>query len=147
MVSDLLVANQLHLAKGNLDDARRLAAASSRNAIYVCEQAAEQVILAVLTSEGKHGGVRHQLQQMVDMVPDENPLKPLLRAIEDLGVYATSYRYASAEGRIKPAPSAAQFDRFADAVEKALAAAVQAFGVDLSKPGNRASKPGPHRKA
>jgi hypothetical protein len=52
---------------------------------YLCSQAAEKVIRAVLTSEGKHGGIGHKLDMMVDMVPDENPVKPLLREIESLG--------------------------------------------------------------
>lgn len=147
MASDLLIANLLRLAREDLEDARSLAVKASRNAIYHCEQAAEKVILAVLSSENKHGGVAHKLHQMVDLVPDENPLKPLLRAIEELAAYATTYRYPSSSGNFKPAPTPAEFDHYARDVDKALAAAAQAFGVELAKPNTRAARPGPHRKA
>lgn len=145
MASDLLIANLLRLAGSDLGDARSLSSRGSRNAIYHCEQAAEKVILAVLSSENKHGGVAHRLQEMVDLIPDENPLKPLLRAIEELASYATTYRYPSSSGNVKPSPSPAEFDRYAGDVEAALTAAVKAFGVDLSKPNTRSSRPEPHR--
>ena len=34
--------------------------------------------------------IGHNLDIMVDMIPDENPLKSLLREIESLGDYATT---------------------------------------------------------
>ena len=43
----------------------------------ICEQAAEKLIRAVLTSEGIQGGVRHVLPDMVARIPDENPVKPV----------------------------------------------------------------------
>ena len=61
-------------------------------AISLCEQAAEKVIRAVVTSEGQHAGIKHVLAEMVDSIPDENPLKPHLRKIEHLSQYATAYR-------------------------------------------------------
>jgi len=70
------------------EGARLLAGPGNRNAIYLCEQAAEKVIRAVLTSEATHAGIEHQLQEMVDLVPDANPLKALLRDIEYLTAYA-----------------------------------------------------------
>ncbi|MCC6738277.1 MAG: HEPN domain-containing protein [Planctomycetia bacterium] len=145
MATDLLVANLLRLAKGDLDDARRLAAASSRNAIYHCEQAAEKLIRAVLASEGKHGGIRHLLWEMVDQVPDENPVKPLLRAIQDLGGYATAYRYPTSAGRILAMPGAAEFQTQASNVERVLNTLVSAFLVDLSSTNAVAGRPGPIR--
>ena len=45
------------------------------------EQAAEMTIRAVLTSEAIHAGVSHDLRAMVDRVPEENPIKPLLGAM------------------------------------------------------------------
>src|SRR5262245_44907831 len=102
MSADLVIANMLRVAKEDLDGARLLAAKGNRNAIYLCEQAAEKVIRAVLTSEGVHAGIKHQLNEMVDAVPDANPLKPLLRDIEHLAAFATSYRYPATSGRIKP---------------------------------------------
>jgi hypothetical protein len=46
----------------------------------------------VLTSEKIQAGIRHELPDMVAQVPDANPVKPLLHAIENLDVYATAYR-------------------------------------------------------
>ena len=142
-----VIANLLRVAKGDLDDARHLADASSRNAIYLCEQAAEKVILAVVASEGKHGNIQHMLDKLVDLIPDENPLKPQLRKLQDLGFFATSYRYPSPSGNVKPQPDRAVFDRHAANVELALNAAVAGFKVDLTKPNAPAGSVKPLRQA
>jgi HEPN domain-containing protein len=107
--SELLVANLLRVAKEDLDGARLLGTANNRNAVYLCEQAAEKIIRAVLTTEGKHARIKHLLNEMVDLVPDESPLKPDLRSIEHLAAYATAYRYPTAAGRIKQTPPASDF--------------------------------------
>jgi HEPN domain-containing protein len=82
MSADIVIANFLRIAREDLDGAKTLASSNNRNAVYLCEQAAEKVIRAVLTSEGKHAGIKHLLDEMVDMVPDVNPIKARLRAIE-----------------------------------------------------------------
>src|SRR5438874_2447288 len=94
--ADRLIAALLGVAREDLDGALLLASKGNRNAIYLCAQSAEKLIRAILTSEGKHAGIKHQLQEMVDQVPDENPLKTLLREIEPLAAFATSYRYPTA---------------------------------------------------
>jgi hypothetical protein len=50
MSVELLVANFLRIALEDLRGARLLAASDNRNAIYLCEQAAEKVIRAIVTS-------------------------------------------------------------------------------------------------
>ncbi len=145
MSADILIASLLRIANEDLAGARQLSTTGNRNAMYLCSQAAEKIIRAVLTSEGKNAGIKHQLDEMVDMIPDENPLKPGLRAIQDLTDYATSYRYPSPKGRIKTPPDKADFDREANAVQAALDAAVLQFGVDLNRPDAPATKPGPGR--
>ena len=85
----------MSVGTGDLDGARLLNRAANRNAAYLCEQAAEKLIRAVLTSEGIQGGVRHELPDMVAKITDANPVKPLLHAIEHLDAYATAYRYPS----------------------------------------------------
>lgn len=72
------IANYLLIAQEDLAGARLLAASGNRNAAYLAEQAAEKTIRAILTSEGVHAGVRHDLRAMVDLVPEQNPLKPAL---------------------------------------------------------------------
>ncbi len=70
---NLVVASYLRIAAEDLAGAKLLAEGENRNAIYLCSQAAEKVIRAVLTTEGKHAGIGHQLVQMVDMVPTTTP--------------------------------------------------------------------------
>lgn len=79
------------------------------------------------------------------MIPDENPLKPGLRAIQDLTDYATSYRYPSPKGRIKAPPSREAFEQDAGAVQAALQEAARRFGVDLAKADAPARTAGPIR--
>lgn len=93
MSAELLIANLLRVAAEDLEGARLLASKNNRNAIYLCEQAAEKLIRAVVTSEGVRAGIKHDLSQMVDLVPEANPLRPALRSIEHLAAYATAYRY------------------------------------------------------
>ena len=139
-----LIANSLRIAREDLAGARTLHAAGNRNAVYLCQQAAEKIILAVLTSEGKHGGIRHHLEAMVDLVPDANPIKPHLRAIEDLAAFATTYRYPTSAGRVLDAPSTGDMASWLENVAAALDLASRRFHVDLDAEGP-AQKPEPIR--
>ena len=103
----------------------------NRNAIYLCEQAAEKIIRAVLTSEGIHAGIRHQLDAMVDQLNQSNPITPLLRKIEHLGAYATSYRYPTSTGRITAPPDWTKFETDANRVSDVLTAVATQLGVAL----------------
>lgn len=145
MSADVVIANFLRIARQDLDGAKLLASGNNRNAVYLCEQAAEKIIRAVLTSEGVHAGIKHQLDQMVDDVPDANPIKPLLEAIEELAAFATAYRYPSPVGRIKATPPATDVTMYIKDVEAALNEAVRRFGVDIAKPDAPASMPWPIR--
>ena len=145
MSADLLIANLLRVAREDLEGAAILAAAGNRNAIYLCEQAAEKVIRAILTSEGKHAGVKHQLQEMVDLVPDENPLKSALREIEPLAAFATSYRYPTSAGRVLKPPTRESVDDATRKVGVVLDEAMRRFGVDAGSKAAPASRPGPVR--
>jgi HEPN domain-containing protein len=140
-----LIANSLRIASSDLEAARALLATNNRNAVYFCQQAAEKVILAVLTSEGKHGGIRHHLDAMVDLVSEENPIKPLLRSIEALSAYATTYRYPTSAGRIPPAPPAHSVKDWVEKVDVTLGRAAAAFGVDLGGNDTPAKHAGPIR--
>ena len=148
MSAELLIANLLRVASEDLEGARVLAEAANRNAIYLCEQAAEKVIRAVVTAEGKHAGIRHDLADMVDLVPDANPLKPLLRAVDYLSHYATAFRYpvsSSKTKRIPRSPPTDELNKALDRTKAALDAAIAAFRVDLRKPGTPAARAGPVR--
>jgi HEPN domain-containing protein len=145
MSADRVVAGLLRIAKEDVEAARLLAPSGNRNAIYLCEQAAEKVIRAVLTSEGVHAGIGHRLDEFVDRVPDENPLKPALRDLEELAAFATAYRYVGSAGRIPVSPSAQELYGFVSRVQRALDLAVEGFGVDLNDPNQAAKSPKPLR--
>lgn len=51
MSADRVIASLIRVAKEDLDGALTLSATGNRNAIYLCAQAAEKLIRAVLTSE------------------------------------------------------------------------------------------------
>jgi HEPN domain-containing protein len=133
MSAERVIANTLRLAQADLDAAKLLSAGKNRYAIYHCEQAAEKVIKAVLTSEGVHANIKHLLDDMVKQVPEANPLKPLLKQVEHLAAYATTYRYASPSGNIKPVPDDATLEADIASVQVALSATATAFGVELSE--------------
>ena len=145
MSADLVIAGMLRIAKQDLDGARLLNQAVNRNAAYLCEQAAEKLIRAVLTSEGIQAGNRHELPDMVAKIPDENPVKPALLAIEHLDAYATAYRYPSPRGRVRSPPTPAMLDADIANIDRALSDVVRRFGVDLAKVDTPAANPEPIR--
>lgn len=99
----------------------------------------------MLTSEDLHGGIGHQLDGFVARIPDANPLKDKLKDVAFLGSYATSYRYATAEGNIKKPPSGEQFDKFVKKVDELLIDLAKRFKVDLDQTNLPAGKPDPIR--
>jgi len=129
---ELYVANLLRVAKQDLDGARSLVRDENRNAIYLCEQAAEKLLIAVLTSEQKHAGIRHQLDQMVDQIPEENPLKPGLRELQDLARYATTYRYPTTGGKLAPQPASNIVHEWIGRIEALVLECAKRFRVDLN---------------
>ncbi len=135
MNTERVIAGFLRVAAEDLLGARALAKISNRNAIYLCSQAAEKVIRAVLTSEGVRAGIGHQLDRMVESVPDENPVKQMLKDIQKLGIYATSYRYPTTVGRVKSAPGHDDFEKLANKVEVALQELIERFDVDIESTG------------
>ncbi len=145
MSADLVIAGYVRIAKQDLDGARLLNRAANRNAAYLCEQAPEKLIRAVLTSEGIQGGVRHELPDMVAKIVNENPVKPLLCAIEHLDAYATAYRYPSPRGRVKAAPTPAEIDQDIVKIDDALLEIAARFAIDLSKLDGPAGKSDPIR--
>jgi HEPN domain-containing protein len=143
--AERVIANLLRIAREDLEGARLLNTRGNRNAIYLCEQAAEKIMRAVLTSEQIHAGVRHQLDEMVGLVPEENPLKLRLRALQHLSTYATSYRYTTPTGRIPDDPPIEEIEATAKNIEAALNEAARRFGVDLAAVDTPAANKSPIR--
>ena len=136
MSAELVVAGYVRIAKQDLDGARLLNAGVNRNAAYLCEQAAEKLIRAVLTSE---------LPDMVASIPDANPAKLMLQAIQDLDVYATAFRYPSPKGRVKTPPTPAEDQEYIARIELALTELAMRFAIDLTKPDGPAGNARPIR--
>ena len=145
MGADLLIANFLRVAREDLDGAKQLAAVRNRNADYLCEQAAKKIILAVLTSEGIHGGIKHDLDQLVVKLPDVNRVKLALHEVTHLSKFATAYRYPTPQGRILAQLEPAQLTETIGRVERLLIEISNAFGVDLASANTPAKTPGPIR--
>jgi HEPN domain-containing protein len=141
-----LIANYLRIAGEDLAAARLLEAAGNRNAAYLCEQAAEKVIRALLTAEGIHGGIGHALSQMVALLPSEHPWKGDLLALTPLAAFATTYRYPTS-ARVPPAPPAALLKELIGKVDHMLKRACSHFGVDPSGPEAPAANVTPPREA
>ena len=133
MSADKAIAALLRIAAADLADARILAGVRSRNAPYLCSQAAEKIVKAVLTAEGIHAdrSIAHRIDLMVDLLPDATPFKPRLRRIESLSAYATSYRYPTPTGRVPGLPSPDEITRMIDDTDGLLQKVSRRFGVDL----------------
>ncbi|MET7245805.1 HEPN domain-containing protein [Methylobacterium sp. EM32] len=134
MSADKATTALLRIATADLADARVLANMRSRNAPYLCSQAAEKIVKAVLTAEGIHANrnVAHRIDLMVDLLPDANGFKPRFRKIEGLTSYATSYRYPTPTGRVPTAPSPDKLARLIDETGDLLRDVADRFGIDLT---------------
>lgn len=131
MSDDRLIANYLRIAAEDLSAAELLLRAGNRNAAYLCQQAAEKALRAVLTSEKLHGGTGHRLGPMVGMLPEENPMKQAFTDLIELEAYATTYRYPTSS-RILPAPPTNELRDHMAKVRAVLDELVDGFGVDLT---------------
>jgi HEPN domain-containing protein len=148
MSVESLIASYLRLASNDMEDAKLVHTRRSRNAIYHCEQAAEKVIKAVLTSEGLLGSqeqTSHQLRALVDKIPDENTVKIRLREVEGLYRFATGYRYPNMYDKTNKAPEDSEFEDYMRKVEALLVVVVAHFGVDLSNKNSPATNTKPIR--
>jgi HEPN domain-containing protein len=148
MGAELLIASLLRYAQDDLEAARALALKGNRYAAFHYEQAAEKITKAVLTSESVHATRDHQhlLDRLVDLVPDANPVKALLREIEHLTSYATTFRYPlQPSGKSGKPPSKAELEADDARVQAALLECAKRLGVDLSGSDSPAARPGPIR--
>jgi HEPN domain-containing protein len=144
MSAERLIAGLLRVAREDLEGARILSESGNRNAVYLASQSAEKILRATLTAEGKHAGIKHQLDEMIDLLPDENPWKASFHGVEHLSAYATSFRYPSPVGRIKVPPPPEDLQEIFVRIEALLLLALSHFGVALEEgdvPAKSASPP------
>lgn len=120
MSIELHIANTLRLAYEDLEAAAMLAAKGNRYDAYHAQQAAEKMLLALLTCEGIRADRKdsHRLDVLRDLLPDPNSFKARFSPLTFLSLYATTYRYPKDAGRI---PARAQRNE----LETALATLTQ----------------------
>ena len=125
------IAADMRLADECLQDARALLKRRSRNAAYLCSQAAEHLVRAVASSEGLHieRSKAHLIDTTIRRFPDDNLDKTAFLRISDLERYSTTYRYPSPTGRIPPSPAAEGLLDKLDFVEELLDTLLAHFGV------------------
>jgi hypothetical protein len=145
MGSEIVIANCLRIAHEDLEGAKALAAINNRNAIYLCEQAGEKIVIALQVSENIKNTRDHRLSEKISTLPDANPVKIELRKIEHLEIYATTYRYPTPGGRVIQTPSAPKVKEEIDQVFAILVNTATRFGVDLAKIDHPAKTAGPIR--
>ena len=138
MSVERLVANLVRVAREDLDGARVLARANNRNAIYLCEQAAEKLIRAVVSFEGPTGrdGRPRTGRESAQADPARYRIPGRIR--DDVPL---SHR----GGTIKAAPAPEDLERAITRVASALDAVVEAFDIDLAQRDAPAAKSGPLR--
>jgi HEPN domain-containing protein len=142
------IASALRLASGCIRDARLLAGSGSRNAAYLSEQALEQVVRALATSEAIHieRHDAHQLDKVIRRFPEDNTEKSALKSFAWLEAYATTFRYPSPSGRIPPAPDKLRLEEAVDGISKLILRVAGHFDVDLMDEAKPAKTIAPMRK-
>ena len=131
--SDLHIANDLRLAADDLSAARLLWRADNRNDAYHVQQAAEKILLALLTSEGVYVERKdsHRLDVLRDKLPKDNPFKDRFNGLTQLTLYATTFRYPRTAGRIPQRANKSDLEKFIEKIDRILNDAASHFEVDL----------------
>lgn len=122
------IAGLLDIAAEDASGAVTLAHSKNRNSAYLCQQAAEKLIKAVLLDQGIEAGAEHHLDVLVAKLPEEHPWKARLRALDKYTPYATAYRYPGSGGRVPAAPDAAQVASDATLITQWIAQARRELG-------------------
>ncbi len=127
------IATHLRLAHDAFEGARVLASAGNRNAVYLAQQAVEQIVLALAMSEGVNYArpMHHQIRLMLKAIPRENPLRDHLMGVAWLEAYASTYRYPKASGRIVEPPSNGDFQKACAVIDGTLEQLLNYYEVDL----------------
>lgn len=104
-----------------LEAARRLVAdPPSRFAAFHLQQAAEKLVKAVRLTHGLRVTAEHNLEVLVDELPDE-AWRAKLAVLEPLSSYATAYRYPSPTGKTKTGPSKPEIEGWIDKLRELCA--------------------------
>jgi HEPN domain-containing protein len=131
--AELHIANALRLAHEDLEAAELLAAANNRNDAYHVQQAAEKILLALLTSEGIRAERRdgHRIDVLRELLPDANPFKARFAPLTFLTMFATTYRYPKDAGRIPARAERLELEAALAKLNHILSELADHFGVEL----------------
>jgi HEPN domain-containing protein len=134
MSASLHIANALRLAHEDLQAAEALATIGNRNDAYHAQQAAEKILLALLTSEGIKAERKdaHRIDVLQGQLPDANRFKSRFSPIVFLTIYATTYRYPKDAGRLPARADKDELDTALEIVREILDDVAAHFGVDLT---------------
>jgi HEPN domain-containing protein len=131
--AELHIANALRLAREDLEAARLLSKADNRNDAYHAQQAAEKMLLALLTSEGIRAERRdsHRIDVLRDLLPELSPFRARFAPLTFLTVFATTYRYPKDAGRIPARAEREQLEAAVLQLQAILTDLADHFSVDL----------------
>lgn len=133
MSAELHIASALRLAAEDLEAAAALSSIGNRYDAYHAQQAAEKILLALLTSENIRVERKdsHRIDVLIDLLPSENPFRQSFTGLAFLTAYATTYRYPKDAGRIPAAAGEATLRPALDRLKAILRDAAAHFGADL----------------
>lgn len=129
MALDKVVAAYLSEVDEDLRAARQLTNPLNRGAAYHLEQAAEKLVKAVRLARGLEATKEHRIDLLLEALA-EDALAADLDVLAPLSAYATTYRYPSPAGNIRPSPPASEILIWANKIE-AFARDIRA---ELEKP-------------
>jgi HEPN domain-containing protein len=129
--------NSLRVIAAYLDDVdveldaalRLIADPPNRMAAFHLQQAAEKLVKAVRLSRGLRITTEHSIELLVEELPQDDPWRTKLVALEPLSAYATSFRYPSPTGRRKDALASDEVRAWIKKISALCAEARVAVGV------------------
>ncbi|HYO73050.1 MAG TPA: HEPN domain-containing protein [Archangium sp.] len=120
-----VIASYLDEVEAELDAVRRLVKPPpNRLAAFHLQQAAEKLIKAVRLHRGLYATKDHNLEILIQELPEEDPWRERLEKFEELSAYATTYRYPSpTKGSRNPGPNPKELLEVAKAIDALLVVA------------------------
>lgn len=145
------IGSSVWLAHNAFQDAAKVGP-NSRNCSNYLVYAVENLIIAVWESENidrssaRRQTGNHQIDRMIDLLPDLCTARGTLQPLGVLTAYATTFRYASPSGRIPKAPAVTTVQGWLDQTQIAIDMFARHFQVDLRDDEPVAGHTGPFRE-
>jgi len=136
MAEAKLIGSNLKLAAINLLAVKKIGL-SDRIAPTFMVYAVENLLMAIFTSENcDYGRARrkcgsHQLDCLIDELPDECGIKSSFKNVVALVAYATTYRYPTASGNLPRPPAENEANDYYEAFIEILNVCTTHFEVDV----------------